>query len=236
MTGQTKKNKPNRRAAALCLALLLCVSAAGCSAGETPSAESAAPAAAEAAPEATPEASAPAEAEAEAEPDSATAAEPAAGSTVAAVAAQDVPVFVPNDSGLTQYTLQGETASVVSPCGLTQYTLQGETTDAAALVEKMAEKGAFPADVVLEALDESDGVVRLQFSGALQSYIDGASSAAALEAISKTFRAFYEAGGRSIETLEIYAAGEPVTVGGVAVDCTVLMYGELPVSGVVDEP
>ena len=222
MTGQTKKNKPNRRAAALCLALLLCVSAAGCSAGETPSAESAAPAAAEAAPEATPEttpeAPAPAEAEAEAEPDNATAAEPAAGSTVAAVAAQDVPVFVPNDSGLTQYTLQGE------------------TTDAAALIEKMAEKGAFPADVVLEALDESDGVVRLQFSGALQSYIDGASSAAALEAISKTFRAFYEAGGRSIETLEIYAAGEPVTVGGVAVDCTVLMYGELPVSGVVEEP
>lgn len=214
MTGQTKKNKPNRRAAALCLALLLCVSAAGCSAGETPSAEGAAPAAAEA----TPEASAPAEAEAEAEPDSATAAEPAAGSTVAAVAAQDVPVFVPNDSGLTQYTLQGE------------------TTDAAALIEKMAEKGAFPADVVLEALDESDGVVRLQFSGALQSYIDGASSAAALEAISKTFRAFYEAGGRPIETLEIYAAGEPVTVGGVAVDCTVLMYGELPVSGVVEEP
>lgn len=218
MTGQTKKNKPNRRAAALCLALLLCVSAAGCSAGETPSAEGAAPAATEAAPEATPEASAPAEAEAEAEPDSATAAEPSTGSTVAAVAAQDVPVFVPNDSGLTQYTLQGE------------------TTDAAALVEKMAEKGAFPADVVLEALDESDGVVRLQFSGALQSYIDGASSAAALEAISKTFRAFYEAGGRSIETLEIYAAGEPVTVGGVAVDCTVLMYGELPVSGVVEEP
>ena len=218
MTGQTKKNKPNRRAAALCLALLLCVSAAGCSAGETPPAEGAAPAAAEAAPETTPEAPAPAEAEAEAEPDSATAAEPAAGSTVAAVAAQDVPVFVPNDSGLTQYTLQGE------------------TTDAAALVEKMAEKGAFPADVVLEALDESDGVVRLQFSGALQSYIDGASSAAALEAISKTFRAFYEAGGRSIETLEIYAAGEPVTVGGVAVDCTVLMYGELPVSGVVEEP
>lgn len=218
MTGQTKKNKPNRRAAALCLALLLCVSAAGCSAGETPSAEGAAPAAAEAAPEATPEAPALAEAEAEAEPDSATAAEPAAGSTVAAVAAQDVPVFVPNDSGLTQYTLQGE------------------TTDAAALVEKMAEKGAFPADVVLEALDESDGVVRLQFSGALQSYIDGASSAAALEAISKTFRAFYEAGGRPIETLEIYAAGEPVTVGGVAVDCTVLMYGELPVSGVVEEP
>ena len=222
MTGQMKKNKPNRRAAALCLALLLCVSAAGCSAGETPSAAGAAPAAAEAAPEAapetTPEAPAPAEAEAEAEPDNATAAEPAAGSTVAAVAAQDVPVFVPNDSGLTQYTLQGE------------------TTDAAALVEKMAEKGAFPADVVLEALDESDGVVRLQFSGALQSYIDGASSAAALEAISKTFRAFYEAGGRSIETLEIYAAGEPVTVGGVAVDCTVLMYGELPVSGVVEEP
>lgn len=218
MTGQTKKNKPNRRAAALCLALLLCISAAGCSAGETPSAEGAAPAAAEAAPETTPEASAPAEAEAEAEPDSATAAEPAAGSTVAAVAAQDVPVFVPNDSGLTQYTLQGE------------------TTDAAALIEKMAEKGAFPADVVLEALDESDGVVRLQFSGALQSYIDGASSAAALEAISKTFRAFYEAGGRPIETLEIYAAGEPVTVGGVAVDCTVLMYGELPVSGVVEEP
>lgn len=214
MTGQTKKNKPNRRAAALCLALLLCVSAAGCSAGETPSAQGAAPAAAEAAPETTPEAPAPAEAE----PDSATAAEPAAGSTIAAVAAQDVPVFVPNDSGLTQYTLQGE------------------TTDAAALVEKMAEKGAFPADVVLEALDESDGVVRLQFSGALQSYIDGASSAAALEAISKTFRAFYEAGGRPIETLEIYAAGEPVTVGGVAVDCTVLMYGELPVSGVVEEP
>ena len=187
MTGQTKKNKPNRRAAALCLALLLCVSAGGCSAGETPSAEDTTPAAAEAAPDATPAASAPAEAEAEAEPDSASvAAETDAGSTVAAVAAQDVPVFVPNDSGLTQYTLQGE------------------TTDAAALVEKMAEKGA--------------------------------SSAAALEAISKTVRAFYEAGGRPIDTLEIYAAGEPVTVGGVAVDCTVLMYGELPVSGVVEEP
>ena len=100
----------------------------------------------------------------------------------------------------------------------------------------LVQSGEALVDVVLEALDESDGVVRLQFSGALQSYIDGASSAAALEAISKTFRAFYEAGGRPIETLEIYAAGEPVTVGGVAVDCTVLMYGELPVSGVVEEP
>lgn len=138
--------------------------------------------------------------------------------TAAAAPAQDVPVFVPNDSGLTQYTLAGETA------------------DAAALVEMMAAYGAFPADVALEALDESDGAVRLQFSGALQTYLNDSTTAASLEAISKTFRAFYEAAGRPVDTLEVYAAGEPVTVGGVAIDCTALMYGELPVSGVVENP
>lgn len=120
--------------------------------------------------------------------------------------------------------------------GLTQYTLAGETADAAALVEAMAEYGAFPADVALEALDESDGAVRLQFSGALQTYLNDSTTAASLEAISKTFRAFYEAAGRPVDTLEVYAAGEPVTVGGVAIDCTALMYGELPVSGVVENP
>ena len=138
--------------------------------------------------------------------------------TTAAAPAQDVPVFVPNDSGLTQYTLAGETA------------------DAAALVEAMSAYGAFPADVTLEALDESGGAVRLQFSGALQTYLNDSTSAASLEAISKTFRAFYEAAGRPVDTLEVYAAGEPVTVGGVAIDCTALMYGELPVSGVVENP
>ena len=146
------------------------------------------------------------------------AASPAETGTTDAVSAQDVPVFVPNDSGLTQYTLAGETA------------------DAAALVEAMAEYGAFPADVALEALDESDGAVRLQFSGALQTYLNDSTTAASLEAISKTFRAFYEAAGRPVDTLEVYADGEPVTVGGVAIDCTALMYGELPVSGVVENP
>lgn len=140
------------------------------------------------------------------------------GTTATSFSVQDVPVFVPNDSGLTQYTLAGETA------------------DAAALVEMMAEYGAFPADVTLEALDESGGTVRLQFSGALQTYLNDSTTAASLEAISKTFRAFYEAAGRSVDTLEVYAAGEPVTVGGVAIDCTALMYGELPVSGVVENP
>ena len=151
-------------------------------------------------------------------PTAESAASPAETGATAAVSAQDVPVFVPNDSGLTQYTLAGETA------------------DAAALVEAMAEYGAFPADVALEALDESDGAVRLQFSGALQTYLNDSTTAASLEAISKTFRAFYEAAGRPVDTLEVYAAGEPVTVGGVEIDCTALLYGELPVSGVVENP
>lgn len=194
-----RSNRYAGGAAALLAAMLLLT---GCGAkpapadtgGTAPAAESAA---------------SPAESEAQsaAEPD-----------TTAAAPAQDVPVFVPNDSGLTQYTLAGETA------------------DAAALVEAMSAYGAFPADVTLEALDESGGTVRLQFSGALQTYLNDATTAASLEAISKTFRAFYEAAGRPVDTLEVYAAGEPVTVGGVAIDCTALMYGELPVSGVVENP
>lgn len=143
----------------------------------------------------------------------------------------DVPVFVPSDSGLTQYNLHGVEA------------------DASVLVEKMAEKGAFPEDVTLEALaymqsgefvtalrsgDQLE--MRLQFSEALQTYLDSASSAASLEAIAKTFRAFYEAANMTLAKLEIYSGGAPVTVGGAEINCTALMYGELPVSGVIDEP
>ena len=111
----------------------------------------------------------------------------------------------------------------------------------------MAEKGAFPEDVTLDALDYvKDGEVvstmksgemlevRLQFSGALQEYLDSASSTSSLEAIAKTFRAFYEAAGMTLSKLEVYSDGKPVTVGDMQINCTSLMYGELPVSAVLD--
>lgn len=79
-------------------------------------------------------------------------------------------IFVPSDSGLDQYSYKSLPA------------------DGAVLVQKMAEKGAFPEDVTLDALDYvKDGEVvstmksgemlevRLQFSGALQEYLDSAS-------------------------------------------------------------
>ena len=138
-------------------------------------------------------------------------------------------IFVPSDSGLDQYSYKSLPA------------------DGAVLVQKMAEKGAFPEDVTLDALDYiKDGEVvstmksgemlevRLQFSGALQDYLDTASSTAALEAISKTFRAFYETAGMTLSKLEVYSNGKPVTVGDMQINCTSLMYGELPVSAVLD--
>ena len=76
--------------------------------------------------------------------------------------------------------------------------------------------------------------VRLQFSGALQEYLDSASSTSSLEAIAKTFRAFYEAAGMTLSKLEVYSDGKPVTVGDMQINCTSLMYGELPVSAVLD--
>ena len=138
-------------------------------------------------------------------------------------------IFVPSDSGLDQYSYKSLPA------------------DGAVLVQKMAEKGAFPEDVTLDALDYiKDGEVvstmksgemlevRLQFSGALQEYLDSASSTSSLEAIAKTFRAFYEAAGMTLSNLEVYSDGKPVTVGDMQINCTSLMYGELPVSAVLD--
>ena len=148
-----------------------------------------------------------------------------------AAAVLDVPVFVPSDSGLAQYNYTGLEA------------------DASVLVQKMAEKGAFPADVTLDALDYMRNgevvsalrsgeqlEVRLYFSGALQTHLDGAKSTASLEAVAKTFRAFYEAADMTLAKLEIYSDGRPVVVGGMEINCTSLMYGELPVSDVIDEP
>ena len=151
--------------------------------------------------------------------------------TSRATAMLDIPVFVPSDSGLTQYNYRGFEA------------------DASVLVQKMAEKGAFPTDVTLDALtymrngevvsslrsgDQLE--VRLQFSGALQTYLDGAQSTASLESIAKTFRAFYEAAGMTLAKLEVYADDKPIVVGNMEINCTSLMYGELPVSDVIDEP
>ena len=113
----------------------------------------------------------------------------------------------------------------------------------------MAEKGTFPADVTLDALDYMRNgevvsalrsgeqlEVHLYFSGALQTHLDGAKSTASLEAVAKTFRAFYEAADMTLAKLEIYSDGKPVVVGGMEINCTSLMYGELPVSDVIDEP
>ena len=61
-----------------------------------------------------------------------------------------------------------------------------------------------------------------------------ASSTSSLEAIAKTFRAFYEAAGMTLSKLEVYSDGKPVTVGDMQINCTSLMYGELPVSAVLD--
>ena len=113
-------------------------------------------------------------------------------------------IFVPSDSGLDQYSYKSLPA------------------DGAVLVQKMAEKGAFPEDVTLDALDYiKDGEVvstmksgempevRLQFSGALQEYLDSASSTSSLEAIAKTFRAFYEAAGMTLSNLEVFDGSLP---------------------------
>ena len=147
-----------------------------------------------------------------------------------AAAVLDVPVFVPSDSGLAQYNYTGLEA------------------DVSVLIQKMVEKGAFPADVTLDALDYMRNgevvsalrsgeqlEVRLYFSGALQTHLDGAKSTASLEAVAKTFRAFYEAADMTLAKLEIYSDGKPVVVGGMEINCTSLMYGELPVSDVIDE-
>ena len=217
-------NRNRKRYAAMLAALALCAMLAGCAAdGGATTDNSAMTAAGRTTSETQADAAQPADAAPQAaeEPQTAETPESTAdttGQTTASFSAADVPVFVPNDSGLTQYTVPGETA------------------DGAALVACMAENGAFPSDVTLLALDEADGTVRLQFSAALQTHLDASPSAAVLEAVSKTFRAFYEAGGKSIQTLEIYADGAPVTVDGVAIDCTTLMYGELPVSAVVETP
>ena len=40
----------------------------------------------------------------------------------------------------------------------------------------------------------------------------------------------------TLAKLEVYADDKPIVVGNMEINCTSLMYGELPVSDVIDEP
>ena len=142
----------------------------------------------------------------------------------------DTAVFIPNDAGLTEYIIKNMDA------------------DASLLVREMAARGAFPDTVTLESLAYlQDGElvgslrsgeqveVRLYFSGQLQSYLDEAENLAVLEAIVKSFNAFYESARMSLYGVEIYSGGDPVAVGGRQVNCTALLTGELPITEVIEE-
>lgn len=137
--------------------------------------------------------------------------------------------FVPDEKGLTRYNCTME-------------------ADASVLVAKMAEKGVFSSDVVLsEARFLKNGKnvttlksgempdIQLYFSEALQTELDAGSGTEILEAVSRTILAFYETGNITPAKLEIFSGGKPVTVNGEEVNCTPLMYGELPVSAVINE-
>lgn len=156
------------------------------------------------------------------------------------------PTEAPADPGDVLYTRV--TVFVPDAAGLVQYDFASMEADAVKIVEKMAEKGAFPAEVSLSSLEyRRDGkvvqsvksgeqlTVRLYFSGALQDYLDSAPSTASLEAVAKTFRAFYESAGMTLAVLEVYADGTPVAVSGHEINCTALMYGELPITSVIEE-
>ena len=112
----------------------------------------------------------------------------------------------------------------------------------------MAEKGAFPTSVTLEDLkyyQKGEAVsslktgemleVRLYFSAELQDYLDTAATTASLEAIARTFDAFYDAANMNLSNLEIYSGGEPVTVNGEKVDCGSLLNGSLQISSIIEE-
>ena len=120
--------------------------------------------------------------------------------------------------------------------------------DATLVIAKMAENGAFPADVTLDEVRylKNDKLitsfksgempdVQLYFSAALQTALDKGDGEAILEAISRTMTAFYDAGNITPGTLEIYSNGRPVTVNGAEINCTPLMYGDTPVASVVEE-
>ena len=111
------------------------------------------------------------------------------------------------------------------------------------IIAKMAEKGAFSKDVVLKEVrflkngklasslksgDMPD--VQLYFSAALQTELDNGSGEVILEAISRTVCAFYDVANVTPAKLEIFSGDRPVTVNGEEVNCTVLLYGTLPVT------
>ena len=120
--------------------------------------------------------------------------------------------------------------------------------DATLVIAKMAESGAFPADVTLDEVRylKNDKLitsfksgempdVQLYFSAGLQTALDNGDGEAILEAISRTITAFYDAGNITPGKLEIFSNGRPVTVNGAEINCTPLMYGETPVASVVEE-
>lgn len=150
--------------------------------------------------------------------------------STATLAKLDVSIYVPDDFGLVQYNLSG---------------VEG---DASVVAAKMAEKGAFPTSVTLEDLkyyQKGEAVsslktgemleVRLYFSAELQDYLDTAATTASLEAIARTFDAFYDAANMNLSNLEIYSGGEPVTVNGEKVDCGSLLNGSLQISSIIEE-
>lgn len=142
----------------------------------------------------------------------------------------NVSLFIPNETGLTEYDLRDMEA------------------DGAVLVREMAARGAFPDDVELLGLTylkdgrETDSVrtgdrleVRLYFTASLQDALDGSPTSALAEALAKTFRSFYDAAGMPLYTLEIYAGDAPLSSNGRALDCTALLTGELPVTEVIGD-
>ncbi len=145
------------------------------------------------------------------------------------IARFDVAIFLPNETGLTQYNARNVPA------------------DAGCIVQEMAARGAFGDGVTLERVaylkdgEEIESVrsgdqlqVRLYFSEALQQEISETPTLALAEALAKTFRSFFEAADMRLYALEVYAGGEPVSANGKVLDFTALLSGELPITEVID--
>lgn len=120
--------------------------------------------------------------------------------------------------------------------------------DASVLMAKMAENGVFSPETVLKEvrfLKSGKNVttlksgdlpdLQLYFSAELQTALDNGNGTAILEAISRTVLVFYESGDITPAKLEIFSDNKPVTVNGEELNCTPLMYGEMPVSSVVED-
>ena len=132
--------------------------------------------------------------------------------------------------------------------GLTEYVSKMEA-DGAVLAAKQAEKGAYSADVTLDSvlyvhngevvstLKSGEQLqVRLYFSEALQTYLDtDPAPLHTLEAISRTYHAFYGAANMTLATLEIYSGETQVTVDGEVVNCSALIHGDLPIVETIKE-